>query len=604
MKKLLSILLAAAMLLSMAACGGRTKDDPPKEELSSVGSSSMDEEAPPEEATKEEQAKPFGVGYYKGLGINPYTCTNAQNQTITGLVYEPLFELDRNFVAAPCLAEDISVKVKKKTVTEELPVKTTKTTSTAANNGGDAAASSSQGETSQEEEVKTKTVTRYTTNVTLTIRKGVTFSDGTKLGAEDVVYSMERAMAKGSIYRSRLAHFSNVSSGGGNTVTFTVNMGQADVAALLTFPIVKEGTGEEKFPVGTGPYTPYLKKNNFKKLKSNPNWWRQEMAEEAAGEGGAQKPAQTNAAERLVEEIRVYTYENSDDLIFGFTSSQVTALNIDFTASDALIFPGAYSVTDYPTTNFIYLGCNTKKGTLCSTRKVRAALYRSIDRDSLALRMLAGHAEGSVLPVSPKSPWYDEELAESLAYDIDTAKKLCSKLNMSATLQLIVNSDSTFKSAMAGEIKKQLTNAGYHVKVEKLNWKDFKAALKAGNYDLYLGEVKLDASFDLSRLVCSGGNLNYSGYSDSALTTALQEYHATVDRTKKVDGEKVSTKAEAAKEYFTVLSQKAPIIPLCFKNSSVLTIDQNVTAPLSTQQNLYAQLWSWKLAPGVAEVSK
>ncbi|MCQ2442720.1 MAG: ABC transporter substrate-binding protein [Oscillospiraceae bacterium] len=614
MKKLISILLAAALLLTLASCGKQQGDSSMEGDFSGEGSSSIEEEAPEEVSQQpQREAKPFGVGYYKGYGINPYTCTNAQNQTITGLVYEPLFEVDNHFEAKPCLAEDITVKVSKQTVQQEVKKKETKKNDK--DKTEEATTSAAEGDSSQEaedqkkpeEKPEMKTITVYTTTVTLTVRKDVAFSDGSGLHADDVAYSLEQAAASESIYHSRLAHISKISTSGRQTVTFTMDVGQSDVAALLSVPIVKSGTGGELFPIGTGPYVPQIKKGTFQKLTANKTWWRQgqeEVVLSETDEEGEELVSITKKIERPVKKIKVSTYEDSDDLIFGFGSSQVTALNMDFTGTEALYFPGDFSVTDYPTSTLIYLGCNTKKGTVCSDESLRSTLYRCLDRTILADRMMARHAIASALPVSPKSRWYNEELAEKWSYDVDVAKKLCKKLGDVGTIRLMVNTESAFKTALAEEIKKELETAGFHVEVEQLNWKSFKKALKKGNYDLYLGEVKLDSTFDLSRLVLEGGSMNYAGYSDQKLTDALKAFSAAEDKKKEVNGKKVNLKAEAAKTYFKLLYQKAPIIPVCFKNGSALTIDENVTAPLSTQQNLYAQLWRWKIDSEVVKASK
>ena len=47
------------------------------------------------------------------------------------------------------------------------------------------------------------------------------------------------------------------------------------------------------------------------------------------------------------------------------------------------------------------------------------------------------------------------------------------------------------------------------------------AALAAGKFDLYYGEVKLTADWDLRSLLATGGALNYGGYSDAALDSLL-----------------------------------------------------------------------------------
>ena len=43
------------------------------------------------------------------------------------------------------------------------------------------------------------------------------------------------------------------------------------------------------------------------------------------------------------------------------------------------------------------------------------------------------------------------------------------------------------------------------------------AALQAGNYDAYLGEVRLTANFDLSEFFRTGGALSYGAVADASL---------------------------------------------------------------------------------------
>lgn len=611
MKKIISMLLAAAMLLSLAACQKKDIGEPGSLEgdLSAEGSASI-EEVPP---LDEKSYHPLGVGYYKGLGINPYTCTNAQNQTITGLVYEGLFELDDQFQPVPCLAGNISVKVKKSTkeqvVEEKKDDKATTATKTTAKNQADANKTAakpgeSSGDTSEEEKPKTIRVTTYTTYVTLTLRKGVRFSDGAGLHADDVVYSLEQAAANGSIYKSRLARFQKLAASGKDTVTFTVNGALADVACLLTFPIVKNGTAEDDFPVGTGPYVPQLKRNTFRRLTANESWWRRGLEEGTENGEGSETLLSGPIISQPVPEIKVLTYEDSDDLVFGFTSSQVCGAAVDFTDPDALQYSGSYSVTDYPTSTLLYLGCNTVKGSFCHSQTLRQALYRAVDRENFATRMMARHALGTALPVSPRSKWYSQELEEALGYDPAAAKELVDKANVKGTLRLIVNQESTFKCAAAEELKKEFGQLGVSVSVEQLTWKAFRLAIKNGDYDLYLGEVTLDGNFDLARLICTGGSMNFSGYTHQGLDDAHQSYHAATDKLVEVEGEKVSQKEQAAKEYFTELAHRAPIIPLGFKNGSLLTKDTVLTNAMPTQQTIYARLWRWKVEPGVAEASQ
>lgn len=594
-QRLTALLLCAALLLGCGGCakGGESSDastDPGASASADSGAESASvSEAEPVEEQKEE-AMPFGLGYYKDLGLNPYTCDNAQNQSIMGLLYEPLFELDQSFNATPVLAESISAKTRtdQRVVMEKKKTESGETETVAAT------------ETDKNGEKKVKTRSVAVTDVTVHIRKGVHFSDGSTLRADDVEYSLERAAAKGSVYHSRLSGISNVRTSGSSTVKFTLDGGCASVAELLDVPIVKNGQGEKDFPIGSGPYVVKRnKKGRPVRLEANESWWRQGQTYEVALSQGVSVGDSSNGEGMVtltvnlpLKTIRLYTASDSDELIFGFSSGAVTAVRSDLTGTDALQYTGSYDVTDFPTSDLLYLGCNTAKGA-CKEQAVRAAIYQSVDRGKLVERMMAGHAREARLPVSDKSSLYDAELAESLDYSLKKAKKLCKEAGVSSELTLIVNKDAPFKVAAAKETARELKSAGLNVKTQTLSWKEYREALKAGNYDLYFGEVRLGANFDLSVLLTKGGSLNFSGYESEELSKAEKAYR-TAGR---------DTRTAAAKTLFTQLSQEAPFVPLCFKSQSVLSRRGTVLRSRATQSNLFASFWEWVIDDAVLTAS-
>jgi peptide/nickel transport system substrate-binding protein len=593
-RNFLALILVFSMLLSLAACGQtQTSETDP---MDGSASTSVEEiEEPPAEEEEEEQL-PFALGYYRGVGINPYTCDSVQNQTLVGLVYEPLFEVDDSFQVIPCLAESVTASLEKSTYTVD-------STEDEDEEDGDESGDESKEEDKDKKESKkskTQTVNGYVTNVTIKLRKDVTFSDGSKMDAGDVTYSLGLAQDKDSIYYSRLSQVTSVTYGGSDTVYLTIQGANTNVGAILDIPIVKEGTGGDLFPVGTGAYTVKRDKKGLpKRLIANSSWWQlgREYEEEVLDQNATADSSETTkivtrTIKQPLDTIEIYVAEDNDELIFGFSSGGISMVSTDLTGVDSLQFTGQYTVTDYATTNMLYLGCNTDKGA-CTDQELRAAIYRSLDRDLLATRLMAGHAAAASMPMSPSSPLYDEELARELEYSLDTAKELYKGVSNSSTLQLIVNSDSTFKVAMAQEIKKELEAAGWSVEVESLEWKDFRSALKKGNYDLYLGEVKLNGNFDMSRFVNTSGSLNYSGYDNNNLRKASRAFN-TAD-----SGER----AEKATAFYTMLAEQAPIIPICFKEYSVLSRDGYLLRQTPTQSNLFYHFWDWSFTLDATELA-
>lgn len=602
-RSFLSLVLVLSLLLGLTACA-RQGDSSADGDNSAEGSADTSVEDVVEEPEETDELSAFGLGYYKGVGINPYYCDNAQNQTISGLVYESLFEVNESFQAIPCLAESVTAEVRSTgttTMEDEEDEETDDDSKTDEDTDPGAEGDESDASASAEAEETAETaITTYETDVTITLRSGVTFSDGSTMDADDVVYSIECAMDSDSVYHNRLSTVTNVWQGSSTTVYLTISGANTNVAAVLDIPIVKNGTGEDLFPVGTGPYIPQRNKNGLPtKLTANSSWWQlaREYEEEVENLNNTSGSDATMLVVKTItqplEEIQIYAVEGIDELVFGFSSGNVSVVSTDMTGADSLTYTGSYNVTDYATTNMIYLGCNTSEGA-CADQSLRSALYRSLNRETLVTRMLAGHAEAAALPVSPSSTLYDEELAEELSYDRAAAEELCAAADPGSTLTLVVNSNSSFKVSLAKEIAQELEDAGLDVDVEVLSWSKYKKALRNGDYDLYLGEVKLKGNFDLTQFIGYGGSLNYSDYYDADLAELSRLFNCASSE----------ERSSAASDFYRELADQAPFIPVCFKTYSLLSREGYLTSQKPTQQNLFYHFWDWTFTEAAVEVSK
>lgn len=110
------------------------------------------------------------------------------------------------------------------------------------------------------------------------------------------------------------------------------------------------------------------------------------------------------------------------------------------------------------------------------------------------------------------------------------------------------------------------------------------SALAAGDFDLYLGEVKLTADFDLTALIAPEGVLNYGGYQDEEAMARLAAMRAADD----------AQRPAAAKALYRQLARTAPFTPLCFKSWSVLTHWGKIAGLGPTQQNVFYGFSDWK----------
>ena len=109
---------------------------------------------------------------------------------------------------------------------------------------------------------------------------------------------------------------------------------------------------------------------------------------------------------------------------------------------------------------------------------------------------------------------------------------------------------------------------------------EFVTALTRREFDLYLGETTLTADFDLEALLAPAGSLNYGGYADEE-TTALLE----ACRSARGEERRQATEALCAR-----VAEEVPILPICFKNGSLLTQWGQVSGAAPTQRDVFAGL--------------
>lgn len=397
------------------------------------------------------------------------------------------------------------------------------------------------------------------------------FSDGSPLTAQDVATSLNEARTS-QRYAGRLEDVRRIEAEG-ETVVVTLERPNGGLPLLLDIPIVKEG---EEEPLGTGAY--FLTED--------------EEGLALTARAGAVVP---------VERITLRAVGAGDDLVYAFDAREISLVDTDLTGTNVLGYSGLLETTDYPTSTLLYLGCNLRSG-LCREQEVRQAVGLALDRETMAGRILAGHGVASPLPVHPNALGYDGELARQWGRDTEKAAallegagwsrdeegKLTRKRGERLELRLVVNQDNTFKVAMAETAAESLRELGITVMLERLAWEEFVTALERGEFDLYLGETTLTADFDLTALLGRDGALNYGGFAQEEIWDLLE-----LNRTARGE-ERVTTTVNLC----SAVAEQAPVIPLCFKNGSLLTQWGQVSGAEPTQGDVFAGLENWRIDTG------
>lgn len=398
---------------------------------------------------------------------------------------------------------------------------------------------------------------------TITLREDITFSDGSSLTAKDVVYSLERAM-QSQRYGSRLSDIASV-SGKKNKVTIKLSADNASFLSLLDVPIIKYGTGGRTYPVGTGPYC-YRQDDVAPYLGPNENWWQNKTVP--------------------LERINLVRCKDYDTMAYAFYSRDIQLMMYDLTATSTTNVYGSGSYTDAATTTMQFIGINTARSPL-NDASLRAALQLGVDRSNCVNAYLLGHGKAAQFPISPVSSLYPRQLEVPYSPDyFDTAMADAGySKGKTIRLTLLVNRENSFKVDAARQIAADLSQHDLKITVKAVSWKNYLKALQEGDFDLYYGECKLTADWNLRRLLSTGGSLNYGLYRDAQMDALITAMLSAPEE----------ERPAAAQELYAYFAQQCPILPICFKDISVLLPADAVEGVVPTAANPFYNLSQWRI---------
>lgn len=375
---------------------------------------------------------------------------------------------------------------------------------------------------------------------TLSLRDDVYFSDGSPLTARDVAESLKRA-ASSARYGARFKNVASIREADGAVDIKLLSMSWS-FHALLDIPIVKAGTERDLVPIGTGPYT-FVSTEEGAQLQKNSSWWQRQKKH------------------LPVDTIQLLPAADRDTMLYQFTSRDTQLITADLTGTTPVSVTGSIDFHDADTTIVQYVGFNTARAPFDSAA-LRTALEKGFNREFVVSATLSGHGRAARFPISPVSSLYPKDLDDTYSYDAFATAMTEAGWNdgETQTVTLLVNSENSFKRSAAESIAASLSAFDLKIEVAALPWEEYTAALAAGDFDLYYGEVKLTADWDLAPLLGTGGALNYGGWSNGRtdqLLTALQSA-------------KNDERAATAEALCSHLLQTAPILPVCFKSTTVL----------------------------------
>ena len=505
--RILSLLLAGVMALGLTACGASNAGAAADE----TGSAAVSTESASSD-TAASGEKIINVGVTNTIGsLNPLLLNGGEiNKYATGLMFLPLMELDADLNFEGMLADSITTEDNK--------------------------------------------------NFIVHIDDAATWSDGTPVTADDVVYTALR-LASPVIGNTAMMYyvFEGVGDDGfveegaesidgiqkvdDKTVQFTTKeempittFENSYARYLLTLPkhVIEQYSEEElstadwfNHPdVVSGPFiVTDFDVDHYISYEANKDYWK-----------GAPKIDKLNI--KIVDGSQLYAGLQSGEIdITQQTMSDIP--QEDYESVEAL-----------DNVDVVYGSPVTNQSVFIQTKnvpdvKVHQAILYAIDRQQILEELLNGHGEIVDGFLSSASPFYDDSLTP-ISYDPEKAKALLEEAGWdgSQTIRFYVNSgDSTFVNA-ASIIAAEWAAVGIKAEIQTVDFATLMSVAGTEDYDVLAVQytyAPVDPYPDVAWLL--GGEGSWTGYSDDTLNDALTKSQLTSD-------------PEETKELFSVVDKK------------------------------------------------
>lgn len=444
MKRIIALTLCLCLACTSLSGCGRKDEDP----YVPTGDAILMEGQDPEDLIVEEESPPVTLVYNPDMSMNPLIGYSQNNRVLFSLIYQSLFTVNSRFEAEPILCSAFQVAP------------------------------------------SNMIYTCY-------IEPNAKFSDGSPVTAEDVVASYQYAMQY-DYYKARFRFYLNEVklSSDGNGVTFMLNSPFENFCMLLDVPIVKASDVDADFPLGSGPYTFHGSGSNAT-LQKVPEWW-----------ADVDVPVRANVVQVIPAEEPA---QIRDEFEFGDVSLVVANPMADSFAE----FRCDYELWNIDSGVFLYIGCNVGLSKYFDDGYLRTKLTYAVDRDTIVERFYNNMAQPSTLAISPSHPQYNETLAANYGFDPLKFIDAMSNWNIpkdpekpDKKMVLLVNSDDSSRLRAARYIAKSLTEYGLPTSTLECSGENYKAVLRAHNWDIYLGQTRLPPNMDLSEFFRVYGELS------------------------------------------------------------------------------------------------
>ena len=337
--------------------------------------------------------------------------------------------------------------------------------------------------------------------------ENATFSDGTPVTIEDVLASYEMAKSNKN-YVGRFVHIREMAITEDGGIRFSLDTPYENFPLLLDIPIMQASQVGDPAPLGSGPYV-FEQSLAGSHLRRNSSWW-----------------CKSDDLVITAEVIHLVEAKDSSHIRDEFEFRDVGVVCANPCAATYADYRCDLELWDCDTGIMVYLGFNINysQDGIFEDADLRSAFTYAIDREGINKKFYNGRAKVASLPAEPGTPYYSNTLAEKYKYDSLRFIQVLSRTKKTdEPLRLLVNSDDSIRLSLAKDLAETLTDYGLPTEVKSYATNGYIEVYRAGNYDLYLGQVKLSPNMDLSEFFRTYGDLARNGVSDAATYSRCQD---------------------------------------------------------------------------------
>jgi peptide/nickel transport system substrate-binding protein len=380
--------------------------------------------------------------------------------------------------------------------------------------------------------------------VTIKVRTGVKFADGTPLDATAVKTSIDRhTTLTGSARRSELSSVDSVSVTDPATVTFKMKKAfapltavLADRAGMIMSPTALKASGDNfgTNPVCVGPFkfATRVAQDRIEVVK-DPNYY------------DASKVHLDKVVYRIIADstTRFNNLRSGDvDVLDTVAATDVDALkadtNLRLLTSDSLGYQGITVNLG----NVAGVGkpagllASPYAGPLAADKRVRQAFEMSLDRGAINTVVFRGQFTPACGPISAASPFSSDAAQACPKHDPAAARQLLTSAGATLPVKVSMVLANTPEERRLGEaIQAQAKEGGFDVELQATEFSASLDQTDAGKYQMYrIGwSGRVDPDGNITNFVRSGGSQNICGYGEPATDALIDQARSAPDLAKR-----------------------------------------------------------------------